>query len=195
MEFRLLGWAPGPKLRLDHEVFAYAGKFVLPSGKAVVTDGPDKLHIPDPQEGYTKGVLAAAAFSDDRADGSLWIRYISVRAEMRGEALGARLCAFVRERAVKQGYETVRIAVNNPYAYEALYKSGFGFTGRETGLAELVLEHPAPDDRSSGRYHEGLSRFADRELSPGEDVFLSQRTEPPSAVVAPNPKRSYPSSY
>jgi GNAT superfamily N-acetyltransferase len=182
-------------MRLNHEEFAYAGKFVLPSGKAVVADESGELDIPDPQQGYSKGVLAAAALSDDRTDGSLWIRYISVRADIRGEQLGARLCAFVRDRAIRRGHETVRIAVNNPYAYEALYKSGFGFTGRETGLAELVLEHPAPDDRSIGRYRDGLSRFANRELSPSETAFLDRRTGPPSPVATPTPQTNYPSSY
>lgn len=180
MEFRLLAWPPGPGMRLDHEAFAYAGKFVLPSGKAVVSEGD--LSIPDPTEGYTEGVLAAVAFSEDRTDGALWLRYVSVRADRRGEGLGARLCAFVRARAHERGYETVRIAVNNPYAYEALYKAGFGFTGRETGLAELVLEHPAPEGRSTARYRDGLSRFTDRDLSPGERAFLDGRESPPTVL-------------
>ena len=180
MEFRLLAWPPGPRMRLDHERFAYAGKFVLPSGKAVVSEGD--LSIPDPAEGYTEGVLAAVAFSEDRTDGALWLRYVSVRADRRGEGLGARLCAFVRDRAHERGYETVRIAVNNPYAYEALYKAGFGFTGRETGLAELVLEHPPPDGRSASRYHEGLSRFAERDLTETEQAFLNTREGVPTPV-------------
>ena len=180
MEFRLVGWPPGPKMRLDHEAFAYAGKFVLPSGKAVVIEG--ELSIPDPAEGYTEGVLAAVAFSEDRTDGALWLRYVSVRADRRGEGLGARLCAFVRDRAHERGYETVRIAVNNPYAYEALYKAGFGFTGRETGLAELVLEHPAPEGRSTARYRDGHSRFGDRDLSAGERAFLDARESPPTVL-------------
>ena len=178
MELRLLAWPPGPKMRLDHERFAYAGKFVLPSGKAVVSEGEPT--IPDPREGYTEGVLAAVAFNEDRTDGALWLRYVTVRADRRGEGLGPRLCAFVRDRAHERGYDTVRIAVNNPYAYEALYKAGFGFTGRETGLAELVLEHPG--DRSGTRYRDGLSRFSERELSSAERAFLDDRTAVPAPI-------------
>jgi GNAT superfamily N-acetyltransferase len=173
MECRLLGWPPGPRLRLDHEQFAYAGKFVLPSGKAVVADGD--VVVRDPTEGYTEGVLAVVSFSEDRTDGALWLRYVSVRADRRGEGLGSRLCAFVRDRAVARGYETVRIAVNNPFAYEALYKAGFEFTGRETGLAELVLEYPPRDGRSPGRYREGLDRYAERDLSAAEREFVDGR--------------------
>jgi GNAT superfamily N-acetyltransferase len=180
-ELRLLGWPPeAPRLRLDHRRFAYAGKFVVAAtGKAVVADGP--LSIPDPREGYASGVLAAVAFSEDRTDPeTLWLRYVTVREDRRGEGLGPRLCAFACARGHERGYDRFRIAVNNPYAYEALYRAGFGFTGRETGLAELVLERPAPD-RSPERYRAGLSRFRDpdRSLPPEQRAFLEGRTDPP----------------
>ncbi|MUV90296.1 GNAT family N-acetyltransferase, partial [Halapricum sp. CBA1109] len=45
MEYALLGWADdGPTLRLDHERFAYAGKFVMSAtGKAVARADGDVL--------------------------------------------------------------------------------------------------------------------------------------------------------
>jgi GNAT superfamily N-acetyltransferase len=179
MDCRLLGWPPdGPRLRLDHREFAYAGKFVTSStGKAVVVEGD--LRIPDPREGYATGVVAAVAFSEDRTDSeTLWLRYVTVRTDRRGEGIGPRLCAFVCGRGRERGYDRFRIAVNNPFSYEALYRAGFAFTGRETGLAELVLERPG--DRSPARYRDGLDRFRDRSLSDAENSFLAERsTSPP----------------
>ncbi|WP_255149952.1 GNAT family N-acetyltransferase [Halorarius halobius] len=180
MEFALLGWPPdGPTLRLDWERFSYAGKFVMSAtGKAVVREG-------EPTDGeFDDHVLGAVAFNEDRTDaGALWLRYVTVREDRRGEGLGARLCAFTAARAEARGYERVRIAVNNPFAYEALYKAGFGFTGRETGLAELVLERPG--DRSTDRYRGGLARFRERDLSASERAFLDARDEVPGTVATP----------
>jgi len=70
-----------------------------------------------------------------------------------------------------------------PYSYEALSKAGFDYVGRETGLAELVMEHPSDRDR----YREGLAAFADRDLTPSEREFLAARRErgPPPTVDPP----------
>ena len=93
--------------------------------------------------------------------------------------------AVVREadEATDRGYDRVRIAVNNPFAYEALYRAGFGFTGEETGLAELVLERPAdrPAGRDADAYRAGLDRFRARDLSAAETKFLDGRrgADPP----------------
>ena len=95
------------------------------------------------------------------------------------------------ERAADRGYDRAHIAVNNPFAYEALYRAGFGFTGRETGLAELLLERPtdAPADRPAAAYREGLDRFRERDLPEAAAAFLKSRTpataEPPAPVAAP----------
>ncbi len=178
MEYELLGWPPdGPKLRLDYERFSYAGKFVMSStGKAVArTDGD---------------VVAAVAFNEDRTDETtLWLRYITVRADRRGEGIGPRLAAFARDRALERGYDHVRIAVNNVFAYEALYRAGFGYTGETTGIAELILEYSAdsgPSRPDPGRYHDGLDEFRDRDLSEAERSFLSDRrdADPPSPIDA-----------
>ncbi|ADB59971.1 GCN5-related N-acetyltransferase [Haloterrigena turkmenica DSM 5511] len=169
VEYDLLGWPPdGPKLRLDYERFSYAGKFVMTNtGKAVARTDDDEI-------------VAAVAFNEDRTDAStLWLRYVTVARERRGEGIGPQLLARVRDRALERGYERLRIAVNNPFAYEALYRTGFAYTGETTGIAELILEHPAPVDGSAddarARYQSGLEEFRDRDLSDEEETFLESR--------------------
>ena len=200
MEFTVLGWPPeAPTLRLDFRTFAYAGKFVMsttgkavirattsherpPAGDAVRADaeaGPETL---DP-EVFRGDIIGATAFNEDRTDDTtMWIRYITVHTDRRGNGLGAKLAAFTADRIDGNGYDTVRIAVNNVFAYEALHKAGFGYTGRETGLAELVLERPGPDP--SVRYQEGLDLFRERDLSDREASFLETRrgVAPPERV-------------
>jgi len=197
MEYVVLGWPPdGPTLRLHYERFSYAGKFVMTNtGKAAVfTDDSgvetgDAGTVPADQQGYATGVLGAVSFNGDRTDeGALWLRYVTVREDRRGEGLGARLCRFAVDRARARGYETVHIAVNNPFAYEALYKAGFGYSGEQTGLAELVLSTDA--SRGGERYQEGLDVYRDRDLEPNEGVaeFLAERegVAPPTVVDAPD---------
>lgn len=162
MELELLGWPPdGPTLRIDHRRFSYAGKFVMSAtGKAVAREDDE--------------LVGAVAFNEDRTDSTtLWLRYVTVRADRRGEGVGPDLLEFVCERALERGYDRVRIAVNNPFAYEACYRASFGYTGRRTGIAELVLEHPA--ERSTDRYQEGLDAFRERDLSADEEAFLDRK--------------------
>jgi GNAT superfamily N-acetyltransferase len=170
MEFEVLGWPPdGPTLDLDHREFSYAGKFVMSNtGKAVVRDGDS--------------VVAAAAFNEDRTDEStLWIRYITTRTDRRGDGIGPRLADFVASAAEDAGYDRIRIAVNNTFAYRALYKAGFGYTGETTGIAEVVLERPC--DRDAERYRAGLDEFRDREgLTESERALLDEASEPPDSV-------------
>ena len=175
MEYELLGWPPdGPKLRLDYERFSYAGKFVMTNtGKAVARADDGEI-------------VAAVSFNEDRTDeGTLWLRYVTVDRDRRGEGIGPPLCREVRDRALERGYERLRIAVNNPFAYEALYRAGFAYTGETTGIAELILEYPTPDDDTGWtdreRYQAGLEEFRDRDLSDDETVFLDTRrdNEPP----------------
>jgi GNAT superfamily N-acetyltransferase len=170
MDLELLGWPEdGVTLRLDHEQFAYAGKFVMSStGKAVCRD--DDL-------------LAAAAFDPDRTDAdTLCIRYVTVRADRRGDGLGPRLLSFVRERARERGFERVTIGVNNPFSYQAAYRAGFCFAGTEQGLGELELVWPG--ERSREHYQAGLDLFRERDLSADEESFLAAKADidPPSVV-------------
>jgi hypothetical protein len=192
MEFVVLGWPDdGPTLRLDYRRFAYAGKFVMSNtGKAVVVDRWDAMSAPSDE--YASDVVAAAAFNADRTDGStLWIRYVTVRADRKQRGLGPRLCAFVADAARGAGYDALKIAVNNPFAYEALHKAGFAWTEETTGLAELVLERPAdaPATRTRETYQAGLNRYRDRDLDDSEAAFLSGRwdADPPALLegVAP----------
>ena len=186
METAVLGWAPdGPTLRLDYRRFGYAGKFVMSTtGKAVIRDDREAT-----DGEWDDDVLAAVAFNEDRTDpATLWLRYVTVREDRRGEGLGPRLCAFVCERAADRGYERVRIGVNNPFAYEACYRAGFAFTGEETGIAELVLERPADGvaaDRSTATYQDGLDRYRERDRSDAEAAFLARKADadPPEPVA------------
>lgn len=208
VEFELLGWpADGPTLRLDYRRFSYAGKFVMSNtGKAVLKQMGSALpsstndSTPVRELPYATAVLAAVAFNEDRTDGStLWLRYVTVDSEFRGQGLGPELILRVRDLALERGYDRLKIAVNNPFAYDALWKAGFAFTGETTGLAELILVHPVPprgtgtpraphtgpdddagsDDRLVERYCAGLERFRaqERDLSPEEHRFLDRRLE------------------
>jgi len=174
MEYAVLGWPPdGPTLRLDHERFSYAGKFVMSAtGKAVARDGDE--------------VVAAIAFNEDRTDpAALWLRYVTVRDDRRGDGIGAELAAFAAGRARDRGYDRVKIAVNNPFAYQALYRAAFGYTGEQTGLAELVLERPG--DRDPETYRAGLDIYRERDLSDAEEQFLATRegADPPPPIEDP----------
>jgi GNAT superfamily N-acetyltransferase len=178
MEFALLGWpAAGETLDLDHEQFAYAGKFVMSgTGKAVAREGDT--------------VVGAIAFDADRTDDAVCrLRYVTVRRDRQGEGVGPRLLRFVADRAGERGFETARIAVNNPFAYEAAARAGFAFTGETTGVAELVMDRPTAGaaDRSRASYQAGLERFRARDLSDTEQAFLAARsgTEPPPVVASP----------
>lgn len=199
MRFELLGWpAEGPTLRLDWKQFSYAGKFVMSStGKAVLRERPaEASHRAEPEAGedYTDDILAAVAFNEDRTDdGTLWLRYVTVRGDRRGEGLGPELVVNTVERATERGYEWINIAVNNPFAYEALWKAGFGFTGEETGIAELVLGYPRADaieghvDATSAieSYRDGIERLEARDgLTETEQQFLAARrdAEPPAPI-------------
>jgi GNAT superfamily N-acetyltransferase len=200
MEFVLVGWPPnGPTFRLDHRQFAYAGKFVLGStGKAIVrgASSPETSFDTDPESTPDRGaestldsaaVIAAAAFSPDRTDADcLCIRYVTVRDDRQDEGIGARLLAFVADRGAARGHDRVRIAVNNPAAYGAAYRAGFGFTGEETGLAELVCERPGP--RDAGAYRDGLDRFRSRDLGDAAAARLDERRggDPPAVVDPPS---------
>jgi GNAT superfamily N-acetyltransferase len=161
MQFAVLGWPPdGPTLELDHECFRYAGKFRSgQTGVSVARDGA--------------AVVGATAFNPDRTSAeTLKVRYLTVRDDRHGEDIGPRLLRFTSDRASEREFERVRIGVNNPFSYQAAYRAGFGFTGETGALSELVCEWPA--DREPERYRAGLERFAQRDLPPEAEAFVSQ---------------------
>ncbi|MBP1921497.1 GNAT superfamily N-acetyltransferase [Halorubrum alkaliphilum] len=195
MEFVVVGRPDGGgTLRLDYRAFAYAGKFVIgaPGTAALYTEdgspaAPEwtpETTLPasvDP-EAFARDVLAAVSFSPDRTDPECCrLRYVTVHAARRGEGLGPRLITRTVAWLAAAGYERIRIAVNNPFAYEALYKCGFAYTGETTGIAELELERsaarPADEHGDAERYRSGLRTFRDRdeELSDAERRFLDDR--------------------
>jgi GNAT superfamily N-acetyltransferase len=154
-------------------------------GDAAVDTDADEPSVVDPAV-FEEDVVAAAAFNEDRTDsGVLWIRYIDVANTHRSQGLGSRLAAFVRDRALERGYRRLRIAVNNPFSYQALHRAGFTYTGRETGMAELVLEFPGERDRPT--YQCGLDVFRERDLGDTEKAFLDRKEgeEAPPVVEAP----------
>nr|WP_231736980.1 GNAT family N-acetyltransferase [Halobacterium sp. CBA1126] len=159
------------------------------TGKAIAFEGaplaergdwpPAAREADDPAD-----VVGAVSFNDDRTDaGTAWLRYVTVREDRRGDGIGARLCAFAADHLLAD-HERVKIAVNNPFAYEALHKAGFGFTGEETGIAELVLERPCAG--RAARYQDGLDVYRERDLSPEEVAFLDRKagSGPPALVVS-----------
>nr|WP_208288656.1 GNAT family N-acetyltransferase [Halobacterium sp. R2-5] len=149
------------------------------TGKAVAYEGEPLAEREDwppdarDADGSVEDVVGAVSFNDDRTDAeTAWLRYVTVRQNRRGDGIGARLCAFAAEHLLADR-ERVRIAVNNPFAYEALHKAGFGFTGEETGIAELVLERPRSD--RGARYQDGLDVYRQRDLSEAEAAFLERK--------------------
>jgi len=175
MEFAVLGWPPdGPTLDLDHERFAYAGKFVMSdTGKAIARADGSRL--------------AAVAFSPDRTDADcLRLRYVTVRSDRRGEGIGPRLLRFAADRAADRGFEDVAIAVNNPHAYEAAYRAGFVYTGEPTGVAELVLVDAIEEAPSAAVYRDGLAAFATRDLPEAVEAFVmrTRQSGPPAPVTS-----------
>jgi len=187
--FEVLGWpSDGPTLRLDHREFAYAGKFVMSgTGKAVLrpTAGDAVTESPAGDE-YDHDVLAAVSFDADRTDPRcLVLRYVTVRRDRRGEGLGPALVLALLDRVEDGAFDRARIAVNNPFAYEALYRAGFSYTGERSGLAEVVLERPlgAPADPDPERYRAGLDAIAERELAEEERAFLRERRQSDPATA------------
>jgi hypothetical protein len=150
------------------------------------TDNNNNIAGSDP---YDHSVLAALSFSADRtAETTLCYRYVTVRADKRGNGLGPQLAASLTPHAVNRGYERLRIAVNNPFAYEAMYRAGFAWTGRETGIAELVLERPAetPATTTREQYQSGFDKYRNRDYDDPESAFLAsqQENDPPELHAA-----------
>jgi len=141
---------------------------------------------------FDESVVAAVSFSPDRTDPTCCrLRYVTVHAARRGEGIGPVLVSRTVRWLADAGYDRVRIAVNNPFAYEALYKCGFAYTGEQTGLAELELARPAATVAATradaGRYRAGLRQFCDddTERSDAERTFLRSRLDDTDPATPP----------
>jgi GNAT superfamily N-acetyltransferase len=189
VQFEVLGYPPdAPTLRLDHERFAYAGKFVMSgTGKAVARDpGEDARDGPDWAE---DGIAGATSFSADHDDPDrVRIRYVTVREDRRGEGIGPRLLRFTADTLAGR-FEAVAIAVNNPIAYQAAYRAGFVWTGAETGLAELLLryDHGAA---TADRYRAGFDIFERRDLPDRQRAVIERNADGDPPPVVDVPERS-----
>ena len=184
VEYEVLGYPPdAPTLRLDHERFAYAGKFVMSdTGKAVARDPGDPV---DSGERWDTPV-GVTSFSEhhDQSERAR-IRYVTVREDRRGEGVGPRLLRFTADTLAGR-FEAVAIAVNNPIAYQAAYRAGFAWTGRETGMAELLLSY-LPETATADRYRAGLAVFESRDLPAPHRTLVERHADgdPPSPVSVP----------
>ena len=198
MNFEVLGHPPdAPTVRLDHEQFAYAGKFVLSStGTAVVRDPDERAERAGSAaptagtefDGAQTGLVGATSFSADRGEtGQVRIRYVTVREDRRGEGIGPRLLRFTADTLLDR-FDAVAIAVNNPIAYRACYCAGFAWTGEETGMAELLLRYDPGTDPDPDRYRAGFAVFADRDLPPPQRGVVERHADgtPPPPVDVPD---------
>ncbi len=176
MEFAFLGGIDdGPTLRLHHEEFAYAGKFVMSNTGKIVARADNEIC----------GAIAFNRNHDDRTTAVL--RYVTVRESRRGEGIGPKLLRFAGA-VLSDRYDRVTIAVNNPIAYEAAYRAGFVWSGEQTGIAELELVYHPEGDCDSERYRDGFTVFEERELPPAQQELVEQHkeTDPPAVVSVPN---------
>ena len=184
----MLGSPPdAPTLRLDHERFAYAGKFVMSdTGKSVACDpGKHDGSRADSQTGSE--LVGATSFSEDHDQSErVRIRYVTVREDRRGEGIGPRLLCFTAD-ALAERFAAVAIAVNNPIAYQAAYRAGFVWTGRETGMAELLLSYDSGVP-TADRYRAGLEVFGSRDLPTPHRSLVERHADdsPPSPVPVPD---------
>jgi len=179
VKFVLLAGPTGDAtLDLDHREFPLAGDFVQPRGVAVARE---------PSGEGDPNVVAATAFDPDRAaDDTARIRAITVRANRRGEGIGARLAAFTRAALHGRGWDRILIAVATPVAYHALHKADFADTGETTGLRERLLLHPPPD--APVPYATGLRWYLDHDPAFAERAFVAERAaaSPPDPVPVPS---------
>lgn len=153
--------AGGPAVSLDHTEFRYAGKFQMTTtGKALLID--------------SNSCIAITAFSTDRScDNRIWLRYVSVHDDYQARGVGPRFLRTTTTTLLDQ-VKSIRIAVNNPFAYVAAYKAGFVYTGEQTGIAELLLDHPGI--RTTESYLAGLEVFRDADhLSSVEQSYLEEK--------------------
>ncbi len=157
VEFEFVG---SKRLLLDHESFSYAGKYRLPTNKVVARDC----------EG---DVVAALSYDEDRVDEAARIRYLSVRDDHQQEGVAQGLVEYAAERLLEE-YDAVKISVNNPYAYEAVHRAGFRYTGGGGPQNEVVLQRPLETAEEDG-YAKGLRRLLEADLPEEQSRYIERK--------------------
>ena len=142
---------------LDHEEFSYAGKFRLPTNKVVAREC----------DGDIVGVLS---YDEERGSEATRIRYLSVRSDRQQQGVAADLVEEATDRLLDD-YPAVRISVNNPYAYGAVHRAGFGYTGDTGPQQEVVMQRP----HETGRYEEGLRKLLEADLSGEQRRYVERK--------------------
>jgi hypothetical protein len=177
----LLGLEEAPPLELPAAQFAYAGQYRMRRyGKAVLTHRPDRP---------TQAAEIIAAVTTDRHRrhrDRLVVRRVDVRRDARGQGWGPALLQAVLPAAAAADFHTAQINVNNPFAYIAVSKAGFVWTGRTTGLAELIMIRPTdrPCTPTHGRFIAGLSLYR-RRLSPAGRRLIARYRRRDAALGSP----------
>ncbi len=145
------------RLMLDHEEFSYAGKFRLPTKKVVARE-------------CDGDIVAVLSYDEERGSDAARIRYLSVRDDRQQEGVAAELVERASDRLLDD-YPAVRISVNNPYAYEAVHRAGFGYSGDTGPRDEVVMGRPSDDPR----YEEGLRKLLEADLPEEQRRYVRQK--------------------
>ena len=149
----------GPPIFLHGDKFSYAGKFITKDAGKILARIDEE-------------VVGAISFNKDRNDEDIgWIRYMVVEKDHRGEGIGPELITYAIG-VLRENVGLIKVATNNIFAYRALYKSGFAYTGKTTGIAELVLEYPK--NQTMQKYIEGVEHLLSvKNLTEEEIEFFS----------------------
>ncbi len=149
-------------LTVSHETFPFAGKFGRrATGTAIGLRGDE--------------IVAALSFSPDRTDETCCrIRFLAVRRDRQREGLATTLVREFTAWALSEGYETVRISIDSPFAAVAVARAGFVFTGDTAPRGEVVFRYPGNGELT---LEAALRCLLERPLSVEQEHFIRARLE------------------